>query len=74
MLYKSSEEDVGALLQQYKDSKEQFEKNLMMLHIKSEGKISLSEVFSMTYKMRELYVKSHNEFAEEMERKIQNRS
>lgn len=36
----------------------------MSLNIKSEGKISLMEAYSMPYQQRELYVKSYNEINE----------
>ena len=66
MLFTSSDEDVGAILQEYKEASEKFEKNLIAMHIKSDGNLSLSDVYNMTYKMRELYIESHNKHAEEM--------
>lgn len=70
MLLNSSDEDIGALIQQYKDNSKLFEKNLMMLHIKSDGHLSLNDVYNMTYKMRELYIEAHNEFGEEQKRAL----
>jgi hypothetical protein len=42
----------------------------MMLHIKSDGHLSLNDVYNMTYKMRELYIEAHNEFGEEQKRAL----
>jgi hypothetical protein len=70
MLLNSSDEDIGALIQQYKDNSKLFEKNLIMLHIKSDGHLSLNDVYNMTYKMRELYIEAHNEFGEEQKRAL----
>ena len=70
MLFTSSDEDVGAILQEYKEASEKFEKNLISMHIKSDGHLSLSDVYNMTYKMRELYIEAHNEFGEEQKRAL----
>ena len=74
MLFSSSDEDARALLEQYKELKEKFEKNLIMLHVKTEGKLTLDNIYSMTYKMRELAVESYNEYSEELEKKYKNNS
>lgn len=69
MLFTSTDEEVGALLEKYKEYSELFEKNLLMMHIKSDGNLSLNDVYNMPYKMRELYIKVNNEFVEEQNKK-----
>lgn len=70
MLFTSSDEDVGAILKKYAEASEELEKNLLMMHIKSDGHLSLSDVYSMTYNMRKLYTECHNEFVEEQKREM----
>lgn len=69
MLFTSTDEEVGALLERYKEISQSLEKSLMMIHIKSDGHLSLSDVYNMPYKMRELYIKANNEFVEEQNKK-----
>jgi len=69
MLFTSSDEDVGAILKQYSEMEETLEKNLMLLSIKSEGKLSLSEVYQMSYLERECYINAFNEYADEKNKK-----
>lgn len=69
MLFTSTDEEVGALLEKYKESSQALEKNLLMMHIKSDGNLSLNDVYNMPYKMRELYIKANNEFVEEQNKK-----
>lgn len=70
MLFTSTDEEVGAILQKYEDAAKGFEKNLLMMHLKSDGHLSLSDVYSMTYKMRELYTEAHNEHVEEQKKSM----
>ena len=42
-----------------------FEKSLIELTIRSEGKLSLSEVYAMNFVQRELYIKCYNEYMNE---------
>jgi len=70
MLFSSSDEEIGALLKQLENLSESFEKNLMMMHIKSNGHLSLSDVYQMTYKMREIYTVCHNEYVDEQNKEI----
>lgn len=69
MLFTSTDEEVGAILERYKEYSETFEKNLLMMHIKSDGHLSLNDVYNMPYKMRELYIEANNEFVEEQNKK-----
>ena len=69
MLFTSADEDVGAILQHYSEMEETLEKNLMLLSIRSEGKLSLTEVYQMSYLERESYIKAFNEFADEKNKK-----
>lgn len=70
MLRESSDEEIGAILEKYKISAKNFEKDLMMLQIKSDGNLSLNDVYNMTYTMRERYVEAFNEFSEERKRAL----
>lgn len=69
MLLSSSDEEIGALIENYKENVDNFEKNLMSIHIKSDGHLSLNDVYNMTYKMRQLYIEAHNDFTEELNKK-----
>ena len=69
MLFSSSDEEARALIQKYNDLEETYEKNLFMLSIKSEGKLSITEIYQMPFLMRKRYVESFNEFVEEKNRK-----
>lgn len=69
MLFTSSDEDVGAILQQYNEASENFEKGLISMHIKSDGHLSLNDVYNMTFKMRELYIEAHNKHADDIKNK-----
>ena len=66
MLFTSSDEDVGAMLQQYKEASENLERGLILMHIKSDGHLSLNDVYNMPYKMRETYIELHNKEVNEM--------
>lgn len=70
MLFTSTDEEVGAILEKYREYANDFEKNLMMMHIKSDGHLSLSDVYNMTYKMRELYTETHNRHVEEQKKSM----
>lgn len=70
MLFSSSDEEVGALINQYKDYAREFEKNLLMMHIKSDGHLSIQDVYSMPYKVREIYIEANNEFVEEQKKNM----
>ena len=48
-----------------KERAETFEKSLINITIKSEGKISILEVYGLPYLLRELYIKTFNEYQEE---------
>lgn len=69
MLYTSTDEEVGALIEKYRNMKEKLEKNLLMMHIRSDGHLSLNDVYNMPYKLRNLYVEANNEFVEEQNKK-----
>ena len=69
MLFTSTDEEVGAMLERYKEYEKAFEKNLLMMHIKSDGHLSLSDVYNMPYKMRQSYIEANNEFVDERNKK-----
>lgn len=69
MLFTSSDEDVGAILQKYSDMEKAFEKNLLNISIRSEGRVSLTEVYQMPYLLREQFVDSFNEWVDEKNKK-----
>lgn len=69
MLFTSTDEEVGALIEDYKEKEKRFEKNLLLIHIKSDGHLSLSDIYNMPFKMRELYIQANNEFIEEQNKK-----
>ena len=69
MLFNSSDEDVEAILERYKEYSEEFEKYLLSLHIRSDGHLSLNDVYNMPLKLRNLYVKTNNEFVDEQNQK-----
>lgn len=48
---------------------ENFEELLIDIHIKTEGKLSLMECYSMPYKVRQMYYKLHNKYVEEQNKK-----
>jgi len=70
MLFTSSDEDVGAILERYKEYSKDFEKNLIMMHIKSDGHLSLNDVYNMPFKMRELYIEANNEYVDEQKKRM----
>lgn len=70
MLFTSSDEEVGAIIDRYKEYSKDFEKNLIMMHIKSDGHLSLNDVYNMTFKMREIYIQANNEFVEEQKKNM----
>ena len=70
MLFSSSDEKVGAILQQYKDAERQLEKNLIMISVKTEGHVSLDDVYNMPFLVRELYIEAQNEYTEEQNKKM----
>lgn len=72
MLFSSDDEKIGAFLNQLENMAESFEKNLMMMQIKSEGHLSLSDVYQMTFKMRETYTQCHNEYIDEKNKELGN--
>lgn len=69
MLFTSSDEDVGAILENFKNISTEFEENLIMMHIKSDGHLSLDDVYNMPYKLREMYIKMNNKFVDEQNTK-----
>lgn len=52
-------------LQKFKDQTKEIEESIISLNVRTEGKISISEAFSMPYKLREIYIKSTNKYIEE---------
>ena len=70
MLFTSSDEEVGAIIDRYKEYSKDFEKNLIMMHIKSDGHLTLNDVYNMTFKMREIYIQANNEFVEEQKKNM----
>lgn len=70
MLFSSSDEEVGALLEKYKEYSETFEKNLLSMHVRSDGHLSLNDVYNMTYKMRKMYIEVNNEFVDEQKKEM----
>ena len=69
MLFNSSDEEVMEIIERYKEYEKAFEKNLLMMHIKSDGHLSLSDVYNMPYKMRQSYIEANNEFVDEKKKK-----
>lgn len=46
----------------YNERAETLEKSLIQLSVMSEGKVSLTEVYNMTFTQREMYIKLFNEY------------
>lgn len=52
-------------LEKFKKQTTEIEESIMSLNIRTEGKVSLSEAFSMPFKLRDLYVKSTNKYIDD---------
>lgn len=48
-----------------KERAESFQKSLISLNIKSEGKLGISEIYQLPFLFREEYIKTFNEYQEE---------
>ena len=48
-----------------KERADSFQKSLITLNIKSEGKLAISEIYQLPYLLREEYVKTFNEYQDE---------
>jgi len=48
-----------------KERADAFQKSLISLNIKSEGKVSLLEAYNLPFLLREEYIKTFNEFQDE---------
>lgn len=41
-----------------------------MMHIKSDGHLSLNDVYNMNYNMRKIYIECNNEYVDEQNKKL----
>lgn len=58
------------IINELKKRAENLEESLIDIHIKTEGKVSLTECYSMPYKIRQIYYKLHNKYVEEQNKKM----
>jgi hypothetical protein len=65
-----SDEEINELLDSLYKRANNLEKSLLNLSIRTEGKISLQEIYAMPYLQREMYIKLTNEYYEEKNKQI----
>ena len=61
----ADKEAIFEKLEKFKKQTTEIEESIMSLNIRTEGKVSLSEAFSMPFKLRDLYVKSTNKYIDD---------
>lgn len=55
------------IINELKKRAKDFEESIIDIHIKTEGKVSLLECYSLPYKIRQIYYKKYNEYQEKKE-------